>query len=664
MIPTRCRHGVRRFAIALIALVPGSLFAGGEAEMGSSTRGSYLAEQGTIIPADQIIVDNYISRIDYGYPDPDGDFGVTTHIGHRRLSTSGQREVLQIGIQASRRPFEELPPLNLAFAFDASGSMSSPDKIEWVREGFELFIRKLRPTDFVTVIAFSDTPVVLQPAAPLSAVDRDQLVREVGDVRTHGTADLASALETALEQVTPKRQSERVSRIIIISDGIGSSEEVLEVAQRSHDSGVRVTAVGCGADFNLDLMYQISKRGGGSSRFMSDHEKIEEMFSTGLDRMVVPAAFDLDIELEFAQEVRDLRTWGYRHEIAGNRIRYHLSALHNKDYETILVEFGSPKGQQPGSRLLAGLKLSYTDRQGRRRSIAPLQIQTEFAHATLSASGFSDPMVLKGGTILHAAVVLQDIASLYYSAVADQNGQSSLTSPLWQNREAPGAVTLDDLVRLEGQEHSRSVTARKQRCLDLAVGMKGEIENAHLRLSEEPFADELRIFRKYVEILGGELSLHEHVIESLLADPGFRAGAEGQMESQITGLVRELLLALRTRGPGGVLLGGFPSPSGNLTALAREIRAELSEALAAEEGFSLTPDDLPESAYADMRDTEAALELARDAGADYCFTGLVLALEETVTIFARLLDVEAGSALSVAQLVLPRNARAEALLSR
>jgi hypothetical protein len=71
------------------------------------------------------------------------------------------------------------------------------------------------------------------------------------------------------------------------------------------------TKIGVGKSFDLDLMVKIAKVGGWSSRFISDREEMEETFGSELDRMAVPLAVNLEMELEFLVDVELLDTWGY-----------------------------------------------------------------------------------------------------------------------------------------------------------------------------------------------------------------------------------------------------------------------------------------------------------------------------------------------------------------
>ena len=76
------------------------IWAGGSSESATSdTYGKYLAGQGIIIPAEDVYIDTYIAKIDYKYPIPVDDLGITLYSGHRQVSAFGQEEVIQIVIQ-------------------------------------------------------------------------------------------------------------------------------------------------------------------------------------------------------------------------------------------------------------------------------------------------------------------------------------------------------------------------------------------------------------------------------------------------------------------------------------------------------------------------------------------------------------------------------------
>ncbi len=656
---------------AILIVLPSILWAGGASEE-SADRGQYLAGQGKIIPAEEIKIDSYISQIDYRYPDPEGDLAVNLYTGHRQVSTDGQEQIVQIGIQGRRARFEDLPPMNLAFVFDRSGSMSAPHKIQWVKEAFEIFIRRLRDCDTVSVVAFAEAAEVLLPATRLDRVSsRKELIEKIRAIKPEGESDLKSGLLEAYRQVETHFDSGFVNRIIFVSDGLGSPGDMLATAGRYKERGINVSTVGVGSEFNSDLMHDLATKSGGSSRFMSNRTKIREVFGTDLDRMVVPVARELEMEIEFLQDVKIHQTWGYDHSVVGSRISYYLATLHHRDYETILIWVTIPPGAIPGKREFARFSLSYRDMSGRPHSSGPHTIELKYADLTSSRSGFSNSMVLKAGTMLHVAQGLKNIGTLYHSCEADNRRRNSISGSAWRNRGVEKNTLYDEVVQREIEELQKTIQAKKQRCLDLSVSLKREIHNAHMRLQEEIFKDELAIFEMYIKKLGRELSVPEAVVSRLLEETEIAPDTvTASVRNRISDLVEELMLDLETKS-GPIAFSGFAQREGESSPLGRLIDDMTRQALARIPSLSVIPYGSLEShlrekdlTRLDLTDTSVALKTAERLKVDYILTGSIIEMPSSVVLFARILNRKTEAVDSVAQLILPLNDEVRALLHR
>lgn len=120
--------------------------------------------------------------------------------------------------------------------------------------------------------------------------------------------------------------------------------EMYQIAEQYRALGINVTTVGAGTGFDLDFMNNLARESGGSSRFIADQREMEEIFGSEFDRMVISAAKNLVVEVEFLTDVEILETWGYNHEIGDNGIRFTQTTLHTRDYETILIRYAIPPG--------------------------------------------------------------------------------------------------------------------------------------------------------------------------------------------------------------------------------------------------------------------------------------------------------------------------------
>ena len=126
-----------------------------------------MVAKGRIIPPEEIYEDSYVAAVDFQYLEPEGSFGVRFFSGNRQVSTEGQDEILIIGIQGRRFTYEDLPVMNQAFVIDKSGSMYQKDKMDWVKESFDVYISKIREKDFVSLVVFDETARVVFPATQM-----------------------------------------------------------------------------------------------------------------------------------------------------------------------------------------------------------------------------------------------------------------------------------------------------------------------------------------------------------------------------------------------------------------------------------------------------------------------------------------------------------------
>ncbi len=615
--------------IVCAVLAPASSWSAGAAESASSSaRSIYLAQRGLIVPPGEIHIDSHIASVDYHYPTPESSLGVTMYCGNRQISTQGQEEIIQIGIQAGRMEFEKLPPMNLAFVIDHSGSMAEADKLAWVKSSFDIFIERVRPVDYVSLVIFNQNAEVVFPATRMdSRLIRERFRAAVHSIRAEGNTNIRGGLELGGLEVMKNLNREYTNRVMFLSDGqdtCGNTHaDILTVADRFHAQGVTLSTIGLGRSFDLELMVQMGKTGGGSSRFISGREEMEKTFGSELDRMVVPVARNLDMTLELLVDADILGTWGYENRRSGNTVRYYLPTLHHGDYETILVQVRIPRQRFSGVMDVARFTVRYEDLYGNPQQSGPHVLQADFVTGP-PVAGFSDGMVLHSGTMLHFAQSLKAIGELYYSD------------------KSPAGL---------------------ERALGLTLESRNELANARMRLDDTGFDKPIAILDSYAQTLGGELRMAAEEIQAR------RRGAETappapqrSIQDHFVTLCKEIALDLRAKARGVVAVSDFAvqgavSPR-LLSELSDRVSLEITQvrtvrlvrpgAMAAALGSrGFTP--------ADLGDKLNALEVGRALGADYILTGAVMEMTATYVIFSRLLNVRSGEVESAAQVIVAKS---------
>src|SRR5690606_19978301 len=135
---------------------------------------------------------NYFS---YDYPEPANGkpFSVHTEIGVAPWNE--KHHLVRIGLQARRIETEYLPPANLVFLIDVSGSMQHPSKLPLVKQSFRLLLDQLRDQDHVSIVTYaSGTRVVLEPT---SAKEKRKILEAIERLQAGGSTAGAAGLRTA-----------------------------------------------------------------------------------------------------------------------------------------------------------------------------------------------------------------------------------------------------------------------------------------------------------------------------------------------------------------------------------------------------------------------------------------------------------------------------------
>jgi TolB-like protein len=416
-------------------------------------------------------------------------------------------------------------------------------------------------------------------------------------------------------------------------------------------------------------MTDLSKRGGGSSRFISDREEMEEIFGSDLDRMVVPVARNLSMALEFLQPVEVLDTWGYKNKVQDQRILYAQDTMHHADDETIVVHIRVLPQVTPGAKQLARFTVDYEDLDGGRHRCGPHTLSVEFVDKEQPVRGFSNGMVLKSGSMMHFAQRLVQIGNLYYGSRDALNRINRKRDELWQSVEE--GVSYQTLSSPEIEELENAVSSRMQFSLDLAVEMKKELENARLRLDNQGFDDEIGILENYIEILGKELHMEQERITTIRGDVEIAPTvSQRPVQEHLANLFNEMMLDLRQKNQGAIAVSGFTLKDGRTPAL-----VDLLNEMAVVEIGRIDTLQLVERsnldavlkeqelALTDLIDTQAAIQVGKFLAANYIVTGSLIEMSSSVVIFGRVIDVQTGEVESVAQVILPRNQEVNSLLS-
>ena len=136
-------------------------------------------------------------------------------------------------------------PLNLCLVLDCSTSMKG-ERLDTVKSTAVQIIRKLKPQDIFSVIAFNDRAEVIIPATRHQG-NTHKLETKIQLLQTGGGTEIFKGLEAGFDEIRRYVNPTVVSHIILLTDGQRTTGiDSMEAAKMAADRGVRVYTVGVG----------------------------------------------------------------------------------------------------------------------------------------------------------------------------------------------------------------------------------------------------------------------------------------------------------------------------------------------------------------------------------------------------------------------------------
>ncbi|HIQ35378.1 MULTISPECIES: VWA domain-containing protein [Acinetobacter] len=291
-----------------------------DVDTGSYTNTRRYLNDGRLPPVDAIRAEEMISYFDYQYPQPNSvhPFSVTTETVDSPWKEHAK--LIKIGIQAKDLSTKQLPPANLVFLVDVSGSMNADNKLPLVKQTLRILTEQLRPQDKVTIITYaSGEKLVLEPT---SGEHKDKILRVINQLQAGGATAGEQAIQLAYKEAEKAFVKNGINRILLATDGdfnIGITDfnTLKGMVAEKRKSGISLTTLGYGTgNYNEELMEQIADAGDGNYSYIDNKNEAKKVVQRQLSSTLATVAQDVKIQVEFnPATVKEYRLVGYENRM-------------------------------------------------------------------------------------------------------------------------------------------------------------------------------------------------------------------------------------------------------------------------------------------------------------------------------------------------------------
>jgi len=205
------------------------------------------------------------------------------------LLKNGQaREVMTDGVPA----YQITAPLNDLMA-------RLPRRIDYVRRALTIASEYLRPNDYYSLVAFAgQASRVIPSTSGRDHLHLRQAALELELLRLGDGTQMAEGLAAAFDEVQRQVARGYATRLILLTDGHTQNvSEVYAWAQKARQSGIRLSTMGVGAEFNEDLLIPLADLTGGKAYYLETPDRIPQAFRDELGTALGISYQNLELKL-------------------------------------------------------------------------------------------------------------------------------------------------------------------------------------------------------------------------------------------------------------------------------------------------------------------------------------------------------------------------------
>jgi Ca-activated chloride channel family protein len=332
-----------------------------DVDTASYTNARRFLNEGQLPPQDSIRVEEWLNYFGYDYAPPDGEAPIAIHTEVSDCPWAASHRLVRIGVKS--RPIEQanVPPRNLVFLVDVSGSMLPPNKLPLLKHGLRLLTHTLRPADEVAIVVYAGSSGLALP--PTSGAHQDIILDALDALEAGGSTNGGEGIELAYRIATEQFRPGGINRVILATDGdfnVGTTSEgeLSRLIESKRETGVFLTVLGFGEENVKDrTMELLADRGNGNYAYVDSASEARRVLVREAGATLVTVAKDVKLQVEWnPARVANYRLIGYENRLladqdfnddkkdAGDMGAGHaVTAL----YEVVPVGAAAPKGEAP-----------------------------------------------------------------------------------------------------------------------------------------------------------------------------------------------------------------------------------------------------------------------------------------------------------------------------
>ncbi len=275
-----------------------------------------IAEGKRLPPRTSVRLEEFVNYFRYDYPQPADGKPLAVSCEAAPCPWNPAHKLARVALQARKLDKGNIPPCNLVFLVDVSGSMSWHGGIDMAKKGLSMLVGELRDEDRVAIVTYANGTDVRLPSTP--GTDKARILGVIDSLMAGGGTAGGAGIRLAYEEARKNFDAKRNNRVVLVTDGdfnigISSPKELEDFIAEKRASGVFLTVVGVGAGNYQDAtMKKLASAGNGNYAYVDSLLEAKKVFLTEFGGTLQTVAKDVKLQVEFnPAQVAAYRLLGY-----------------------------------------------------------------------------------------------------------------------------------------------------------------------------------------------------------------------------------------------------------------------------------------------------------------------------------------------------------------
>lgn len=348
---------------------------------------------------------------------------ITARLDSSHILRGTNETYLAIALAAPATEIKARPATSVAVVLDRSGSMAGQ---AWddAKAAAMTLIDELGAADELAVISYSTSAELVVPLAPATHDNRRAAKHAIAALYADGGTNISGGLSLGADELARARTPLR--RMVLISDGqanegIYDRVGLVRLAGKRAASGISITAVGVGLEFNEEVMAAIAVAGRGNYHFVEHASQLGAMFVAELGSLGETVLTHASLRIEPADGVELLEVIGYEADRSGRALVIPVADLRRGERTKVVIKIRATVGSESVKELATATWRFDEVGAGAREHVAVARAEVTTDAAIVAASRDKDTLRLVEQA--RTALALEAASAAYHDGRANEAQQ-------------------------------------------------------------------------------------------------------------------------------------------------------------------------------------------------------------------------------------------------